>query len=382
MLFIHDHTFVLKDGKHYTTGSLNQKVMGRYREWFGDVTVFATKRTAGEKDSAFVRDENYVDNVTFQLVNKNYGISSLLKVAKQMEVAIMNTDCIVIRMSVFGALGVHYARKHNIPYFIEMVACPWDSLWYHSVKGKLVAPFMTLLTKYICAKAPWVLYVTNEFLQKRYPTKGKSIGCSDVELTDIRKDVLTSRIQKIKTMSDCKKMKAATLANINVRYKGQELVIRSINELKEQGIDLEYYLIGGGDPSYLKKVIKECNVENNVHIVGPKPHEEVFSIIDDMDLYIQPSLQEGLPRAVIEALSRGCPVIGSTTGGIPELIDDEFVFKKGSKSEFIEVMAKLNEKKLIRAAENNFKKSKLYEKEYLDKRRRDFYLEFADEAKK
>lgn len=381
MLFIHDHTFVIDQGKHYTTGSLNQRVMGRYKEWFGDVTVFATKRIAEEKDGAFIREENYVDNVDFQLVNKSYGLSSLWENSKKIEAAVKSADCVVIRMSVFGAIAAYYSKKYKIPYLIEMVACPWDSLWYHSLKGKIVAPFMTLLTKKICKKAPWVLYVTNEFLQRRYPSKGNCIGCSDVELTDISEEILDQRIRKIQSMKDCHKIKAATLANINVRYKGQELVIRSVNELKKAGIELDYYLIGGGDPTYLTNVIQECGVENNVHIIGPKPHDEVFSIIDRMDLYIQPSLQEGLPRAVIEALSRACPVIGSTTGGIPELINPDCVFRKGNQVEFVSLMKTITKEKLLRRANENFEKSRNYKKEYLDKKRKDFYMSFKQSIK-
>lgn len=381
MLFIHDHTFVVDNGKHYTTGSLNQQVMNRYKDWFGDVSVFATKKNATEKDKAYIREENYVENVGFELVDKKYRISYLIQTAKKIQTAVQNNDCVVVRMSIFGAIGAYYARKNGVPYLIEMVACPWDSLWYHSFKGKLVAPFMTLLTKYICEKAPWVVYVTNEFLQKRYPTKGYSIGCSDVELTEINEDILNSRINKINSMKDTKTLKIATLANINVRYKGQELVIRSIKKLKKDGINVQYYLIGGGDSAFLSKVADECGVSENVHIIGPKPHEEVFSLIDDIDIYVQPSLQEGLPRAVIEALSRGCPVIGSSTGGIPELIDSECVFKKGNIAGFIDIIKNVDIDFLVRNAERNFSTSKQYEKTYLDNKRTDFYSAFINSFK-
>lgn len=381
MLFIHDHTFVIKDGKYYTTGSLNQRVMDRYRGWFGSLSVFATKRAATEKDNAFVRDENQVSGIDFNLVPKKNSVGHIIRCSKSIENAVKKADCVVVRMSIFGAIGIHYARKHNIPYFVEMVACPWDSLWYHSVKGKILAPFMTLLTKSVCRKAPYVLYVTNEFLQKRYPSKGITIGCSDVELTNIDDEVLARRIKRIES-GDPKKLKICTVANIAVRYKGQDIVIKSLKELKEQGIWCDYYLIGGGDPQRLKTVAKECGVEEQVHIVGPKPHEEIFALLDDMDVYVQPSLQEGLPRAVIEAMSRGCPVIGSTTGGIPELINKEFVFKKGSQSGFIGAMLKINESSMLKNAKLNFEKSKEYEKVSLDKKREEFYLRFAASVQK
>lgn len=383
MLFIHDHTFVKKSDNYYTTGSLNQRVMNRYKEWFGNVQVFATTRTATEKDSAFIRDENLVQNLEFKLVPKKNSILHIIKCCKPLKAAVRTSDCVVIRMSILGALGVFYAKKFNRPYLVEMVACPWDSLWYHSKKGKVLAPVMVLLTKYICKRAPYVLYVTNEFLQKRYPTKGKSIGCSDVELIDVNTTALEERINKINDI-DLKSniIRLCTVANISVKYKGQDLVIGAIKELSTRGLNCEYSLIGGGDPTRLKEYSKECGVEDNIHFVGPVPHEKIFEYLDSIDIYVQPSYQEGLPRAVIEAMSRGCPVIGASTGGIPELIDKQCVFQKGSQDNLINVLLQVDKESMKKNALKNFEKSKLYEKDYLDKLRAEFYMDFIIHVKK
>ena len=42
-------------------------------------------------------------------------------------------------------------------------------------------------------------------------------------------------------------------------------------------------------------------------------------------VYIQPSRIEGLPRALIEAMSRGCACVGSSVGGIPELLNNQYI---------------------------------------------------------
>lgn len=380
MLFIHDHTFIVDGDKHYTTGSLNQSVMDRYKGWFGSLSVFATMRVATSKDAAFMKQGNLVKGVDFQLVPKKNSVSHIIKCSGLIEQAVIKSDCVVIRMSIFGALGAYYARKHHVPYLVEMVACPWDSLWNHSFKGKLLAPIMTVITKNVCKRAPYVLYVTNEFLQKRYPSSGITIGCSDVELKKLDQEVLSKRIEKLKQYDKNDVLKLVTVANVNVRYKGQELVIRALSELEKNGLHCEYYLIGGGNPEYLSGVAKECGVEEKVHIIGPKPHDEIFDILDQMDIYVQPSLQEGLPRAVIEAMSRGCPVIGSTTGGIPELIASECVFKRKSKSSFIAVMSKIDKSFLLRNAKLNFEKAEEYEKDYLDEKRSEFYENFAQKV--
>jgi glycosyltransferase involved in cell wall biosynthesis len=51
--------------------------------------------------------------------------------------------------------------------------------------------------------------------------------------------------------------------------------------------------------------------------------EKVFAVLDASDLFVMPSRQEGLPRAMVEAMARALPCIGSAVGGIPELLDEE-----------------------------------------------------------
>ena len=51
--------------------------------------------------------------------------------------------------------------------------------------------------------------------------------------------------------------------------------------------------------------------------------------MDQVDIYIQPSLTEGLPRGLLEAMSRGCPAIASRVGGIPELLGNSCLHRPG-----------------------------------------------------
>lgn len=380
MLFVHDHTFLVKNGKYYTTGSLNQQVMDRYKQYFGSVKVFATTRASTQKDEPFFCPENCVDQIQFQLMPKKRSVSGLLESSRPLEKAVIESDYIVVRMSLLGAIAVHFARKHHKPYLVEMVACPWDSLWYHSLKGKCLAPFMTLLTKKICWQAPFVLYVTNNFLQHRYPTRGNSIGCSDVALNSIEETALEKRLNTIGSKLIDAPLQLGTVANVAVKYKGQSTVIKAIAALKQQGIRCEYTLIGGGDCSRLLAVANDAGVAEQVHFVGPVPHEDVFSYLDKLDVYVQPSLQEGLPRAVIEAMSRACPIIGSSAGGIPELIDDDCIFHKGSTQQLAKLLQNISPKWMRVKAVNNFRSSQEYEKDKLEVRRERFYTNFVSQG--
>ena len=105
----------------------------------------------------------------------------------------------------------------------------------------------------------------------------------------------------------------------------------------------------------------------------------MMAYYDSLDIYIQPSKQEGLPRAVIEAMSRGCPVIGTNIAGIPELIQKEFLFKKGSTKEVISALNRIMKADLGKIATENFNNAREYEKDKLIEKREYFYDEFLSD---
>lgn len=298
------------------------------------------------------------------------------EILNEIKLVITSVDKVIIRMpSVIGFFACDIAKKLNKDYIIEMVACPWDGYMNHvRFGGKILAPIMWYKTKSAVKKAPKVLYVTEKFLQKRYPTKGNSIACSDVVLPEISDDLLKNRIDKIKNSKiEQKELKLGTVASVELKYKGQEYVFRAIAKLKEQGYNIKYYLAGGGDNTRLKEIAKNLNIENDVYFLGSLPHNEVFKMLNEIDVYIQPSLQEGLPRALIEAMRVGCPAIGSDVGGIPELLDESMIFRRKNVTKLMEIL-NCKSFNLIEQSKKNYIKSKEFDMEKLDLRRKRFYI--------
>lgn len=379
MLFIHGHKFIEKDTHYYTSGSLNNEVFDRYVNIFGRVKVLANVCRYSEKNARFINDKNKVTNINFDLIRGKNGCFDLLEISKKIKTSIDKSEHIVIRMpSFYGIIAIHYAKKTKKKYLVEVVGCPWDAFWNHSAKGKVIAPFMWYMTKRAVKQSPYVLYVTNSFLQKRYPTKGKNIGCSDVVLPSIDNEILNKRLIKIKSMSKNQPIRLGTSAAVNVKYKGQEYVIKAISELNKEGYNFEYYLAGGGDNGYLKSIAEKFNVLDKVKFLGALPHKDIFNYLDSIDIYIQPSKQEGLPRALVEAMSRGCASIGSSTGGIPELLNDKFIFKKGNVKSICNILKSFNSEVMIEESKRSFCKAKEFNKEILDRKRTDFYKEYDE----
>ena len=109
---------------------------------------------------------------------------------------------------------------------------------------------------------------------------------------------------------------------------------------------------------FLRDLANKLGVADRVVFCGSLSSDQMATYYDSLDIYIQPSKQEGLPRAVIEAMSRGCPVIGTNIAGIPELIQADFLFKKGSTEEFVKALDRIIKSDLLKIATENFNKAR------------------------
>ena len=228
-------------------------------------------------------------------------------------------------------------------------------------------------------QVPYTIYVTREFLQKRYPTTGLSINCSNVELEKLEDKDLTARLSKIDSLDSSMPLKVGTIAALNVPYKGQADVIKAVSRLKKLGIRIIYYLVGQGSPSRLIHLAKKMDVSESVLIIGPLKHSEIPKFLENIDIYIQPSKTEGLPRALIEAMSKACPTLGSNVGGIPELLDPSMLFHPGRCEEIVDRLVSLDKETLKDQAIRNFGEAGNFQKAILDNKRLEFYRQFLSE---
>lgn len=295
------------------------------------------------------------------------------KIKEQMLNELSQCDLVIVRLpNILGLLACSICNKYNIKYYVEMLACPLDSYRNHKNKfGKIIAPIIYFLNKKALRRANHVLYVTNNFLQRKYPTEGNSINCSDVVLTNVSEETLLNRRKKINNLNLNDEIKIATVGNVGLKIKGHKYVIKAMHYSKNKNI--KYYLIGNGDASYLKKLVKKYNLDDRVIFLGSVSHDNVFKLLMDMDLYIQPSLQEGMPRALLEAMSIGVPCIGSNVGGIPELLKKEFLFKKKDYKSIAKLFEKLNKNLLFENMKSVLSEIKKYSPENLEKKRDSFY---------
>lgn len=109
--------------------------------------------------------------------------------------------------------------------------------------------------------------------------------------------------------------------------KGYEYAIEAVKNLIQEMKELYpskkivYCIISDGeDREKLEKIISESNLNDSVMLLGIIPN--AYEYMRAFDIFLMPSLSEGLPYTIVEAGYAGLPVIASAVGGIPEIIED------------------------------------------------------------
>lgn len=377
-----------KEGNVYTETNFNDAVWKRYRSYCDHLIVLLRREecvySKFEAELKFNKfDTSLADFVCmpdfYRPLKNIFSMSIRKKIIECIDNEIRSADKVIIRSlgNIYTNTALKVAKKYNKAYLVEVTGFIWEGMWYHSLRGKMVALYKEQAYKKMIADAPYAVYVTQHELQKRYPISGKQLGCSDVELFELDNSILKKRIEKIKSHEG--NYIFGTSGFLDVKYKGQEFVIRAIAELKAEGItDIEYHLIGTGTGDYLKKISKKLGVYDQIKIVGTLSHEKVFEWYDTLDVYIHPGFIEGLCRSIVEAMSRALPVTCSSVGGNVELVNKDMMFHKGNVKEIKDEIKKLliqdvQEKEALRS----FRKAKEFDKQILDKKRDDFYMTFS-----
>ena len=347
------------EGNIYLGSNLHNVILERYRRYCDNLTVLLRRSEkiyspSEAQTTAFRLDENLARAVDMPDLYRPRKNMLSLKVRKEItdRIAeeIRKADKVIVRLSgnFYTDTAIRLCREYGRTYLVEAVQFEYEFKYYYSRLTRILAPYAEAKAKKIISQAPYVVYVTKSEMQKRYPSSGRTLGCSDVCIPSL--DPLAPQ-----------------------KYLALAL-------LKSEGItNVEYHLAGGGSPGKLTKLAAALNVRDQVRFYGAVPHEEMPDWYDHLDVYIHPSFTETLGRSVIEAMSRALPAACAGVGGMLEYADRDIMFRPGNVREIADVMKRLLEPETRkRESVISFDIAHDFTKEKLDPVRDKFYLEFAN----
>jgi glycosyltransferase involved in cell wall biosynthesis len=342
-----EHRFLrTPDGAMWTPTVFAYPFWKRYLAVFEQVRIVARVLDAGEVPPESKRVDG--PGVIVHPVPHYHGplqfANRLPGICKALRESIANEDAVIMRVPSFLSVILEpMLRLSGRPYCLEVVGDPYDVFAPGVVKHPLRPVIRHLLTKTLqrqCRHAAGVAYVTKSALQKRYPCSSCTSGVSDVELG---REAFCSHFSSIElapaqllnsAREDSMRDRTGTIAfvgSLEQLYKAPDVLLKAVARCVQAGFDLELLIVGDGRyRGMLEKLARDLGIAARCHFLGQVPAgAAVQQVLDAADLFVLPSRTEGLPRAMIEAMARSLPCIGSRVGGIPELLPEEDMVSPG-----------------------------------------------------
>ena len=367
------------DGKVWTGSAFLYDFWLRYLDVFDSVFVVARIKDVDTAQDTWRLSSG--SRVEFVALPYYVGLAGLLKNLTTIRSTIQRTAtkerALIYRVPSQSAMLASLFRGKQHGYALEVVGDPYDvfsSGITHSWLDKVLAWLSYAGLKSMANHALAGCYVTKHYLQQRYPVgdNGLSVGCSDIELPD--KKIRAS----FRTFTQPGK-ELVFVGSFAQLYKGPDLLIRALAHLKGRGQHFHANVLGGGiylEP--MQALAKELGCAECITFVGEVNHQQVMEYLDKADLFVMPSRTEGLPRALIEAMSRGLPCIASSVGGIPELLDAPYMIENQNWQSLADKIERLmaSPTELTHASEQNLLRAREYEQSVLYHTRKQFYQSY------
>lgn len=145
-----------------------------------------------------------------------------------------------------------------------------------------------------------------------------SVIYNGLELSDDRPTDISSLRQNMHIGNDS--FILLTIASLEIK-KGHIFLLNTVEILKGKGYNIMLIIVGEGrERNRLEEEIINKRLNNEVILTGEK--NNISELLSMSNLFILPSIWEGLPNALLEAMAAGLPVIATRVGGVPEVITD------------------------------------------------------------
>ena len=373
------HIYKLRDGNYYSKSIHNYALFTRYISVFGNVRLAAKVKVLDQ-----FPDENFkiVSGPGLEIFEISWYIGpkqmllNMHKLIGEFKKASEGCDACIYRVAQVESFMVYKFSPKKMKFALEVVNDPksFNDMFFG------IRWFFVRMLKKMIKKASAVSYVTEKYLQRNYPINDNDVITSSY--SSVKLDNEDIRVAKeYKLLDKNKPFRIAHVSNNITGYaKGHKTVIDVIYNLVEKGhnVQVDFY----GDGVFIDDLVKyteKKNIMHNVNFVGrAKNTSELIEKLHGYNLFFFPSFYEGLPRVIIEAQAAGLPCVASNVGGIPELIDSKYISKPKDVKYFTYIIDWLisHPEELSKLSVGGIKMASNFTSDKLDKKRKDFYLEF------
>jgi len=364
-----------RDGRvHSTTGVDGHGFWRRYLDAFDRVVVAA--RTG---DATSVAELPPVEGPGVEVSPlPDYSgpwayVATRAALQRAMRAAIDDADVLCLRAP--GPIaGCAWRLRGDRPFGVEVVGDPLEALARGGVRS-FARPLARLSLardlRAMCRGAVAASYVTADVLQRRYPPGRWSTGASDI---DLHEDAFARREDVERRPRRSGPFHLVFVGSLAQLYKGQDALINAVARCHAHACDVRLTIVGDGRcRARLEALAAAEGVRAFVRFTGHLDGRGVRDTLDTADLFVLPSRAEGLPRAMLEAMARGVPCLGSRVGGVPELLPADRLVPPGDAAALAAAIERVAHGDLLPLALRDLAVARRYHVDVLRRRRREFY---------
>jgi glycosyltransferase involved in cell wall biosynthesis len=161
--------------------------------------------------------------------------------------------------------------------------------------------------------------------------------------------------------------------------KGLEYLIKAMGIIHVEMENTILMIIGDGEErKSLEKLVLKLHLENVVTFIGEIPNENIPSYLVQGDVFVLPSLSEGFPNVLLEAMAAGLPIVTTNTKGLSDIIRNEengYLVEPKNPQQLAEklLMILKNSTQSKKISNNNIEKAKKYSWKNVVERLEDIY---------
>ncbi len=291
--------------KEHTT----KKIWRELAKGFEEYHILA--RAQDNRFHSYKEDNIYLHLVPSLYNSRSFAISSfyMIKLLKKNSIDIVLCQCPIL-----GGFTANFLKKK---YRYQVYQEIHDTYYFELCKSKRIFDrILYKITKYSFSKATKIRVLNNmmkEMVMEKFPELEPKISIVEnrVDMTKFKSKKQNNKLHY--------PVSVVSIGSF-VHRKGYHTAIEVVKELLTEGYNISLTLIGGGAEK--ENLIFLSNGYNEIKLYDRLPQEELVKILLEADIYIQPSLREGMPRAILEAMAMKLPIIASNVSTIPGTIYD------------------------------------------------------------
>lgn len=369
------------DGAVWARSGCLYEYWTRYLPIYDEVRLVARARDVDGVGSEMRRVDG--ERVTFEAVPHFHGpfsyVTQVTRIRAAAEQSVRWGDAVILAGSQLAPFMVKKLWAAGYPYAMRVIGDPYNLFAPGAVTHPLRPVFRWWFTRQLrelCAGACSAIYVTERALQQRYPCPGPCAGVSDV---DLPQSAFVEAPRPARSHSG--QFRVIMVGSLAERYKAPHILLDAVARCIRGGSDFTLTFAGDGRwRPYLERQAIRLGIAERVTFLGQLGNHEVRGQLDQADLFVLPSFQEGLPRAVVEAMARGLPCIGSNIGGTPELLPPEDLVPPGDRAALANKMVQISRdpQRMARMSARNLERAWDFRENALQGQWMEFYADLKE----